>query len=135
MSESANEIYENIEWNETKETVQDMRVEIKSLKKAKTEIKLEMTNLVSQIKLSEVLPTEYKTQRNLSDMDDKIRKMDTSVKENSKYKNSRHEISRNLGYNKKTKSINNRNKRRRRNSGQRYRKYFQLKKKIPIKVQ
>lgn len=53
----------NKQWNEVKNTVQDMKVNIKSLKKAKTEVKLELKNLGSQIKALEVSLTN-RTQKN-----------------------------------------------------------------------
>lgn len=36
------------------ETVQDMKIEIESLKKTQTKVKLKMNNLGSQIKISEI---------------------------------------------------------------------------------
>ena len=48
-NESINEFCENTieQWNEVTKTVQDMKIEIKLLKKAKTELKLKMKNLGS----------------------------------------------------------------------------------------
>ena len=65
MNNSINKIDENTnkQWNEVKTTVQDMKVNIKSLKKAQTEVKLELKNLGSQTKALEVSLTN-RTQKN-----------------------------------------------------------------------
>lgn len=65
MNNSINKIDENTnkQWNEVKNTVQDMKVNIKSLKKTQTEVKLELNNLRSQTKALEVSLTN-RTQKN-----------------------------------------------------------------------
>lgn len=81
MNKSLNEEQENTEkqLNEVLKTVQEMKVEIESLKKTKTETKQEMKNLECQTQTSEVSLTKRMEKRTLG-----IEEMDTSVKENVK---------------------------------------------------
>ena len=74
-------------------TVQDLKVEIESVEKIKTEENLEMKNLGTWIETTETyLPTRVQElEARVSVIEDRIEEMNTSVKENVKYKNT-HDI-------------------------------------------
>lgn len=108
-----------------------MKVEAESQKKIQTGIKLEMKNSGIQAKTSNNRVQESLTNRvqdrkdRILGIEDKIEGMNSSVKENVKsLKNIGIKQPRNPRHHEKTKSMKNRRKGERRNSSQRYRKYF-----------
>jgi hypothetical protein len=85
MNKSINELCENTikQWNEMeKKIVQDIKVEIDSIvKKVQTEGNLEIKNFGAQQEpFRQALPIEYKKWKRLSNIEDKIKEMDTLAK-------------------------------------------------------
>lgn len=91
LNKSIHKIYENTNklWNETKKTVQDMKVKINSIKEFKPEAQMEMKNLGSQIESSVVrlIKSIQEKDKRISDTKDKIEETHNSVKENIKSNN------------------------------------------------
>ena len=100
-------------------TVQGLKVEIEPIKKAHAEGNMEMNNLETQAEAPEASLTNriQEMEEKISGMEDAVEEMDALVKENVRTKN--------LGHCEKTKPKNNSNRGRRRNPGQRHRKYYQ----------
>ena len=110
------------------ETVQELKTEMKSMKKSQTEGRLARENLGKRTETSETSITNriQETEQRISDSEDTIEKLNTLTKENSKSnKFSSQNIQELWDTIKKTKSKNNRSRRRRRIADQRSRKYIQ----------
>lgn len=109
-------------------TLQELKVEIESVKKAETEGNLEMKNFRDS--KSNLRDKSYQQNQEMKErilgFQNTIKEMDTLVKENvraKKFSGSKHP--RNQGHYEKTKSKNNKNRGRRRDPRQWHRKYFQ----------
>jgi len=95
-------------------TVQDLKREMKAIKKTQTEMMLEMGNLGKRTGTTDISITNriQEMGETISGIEDTIEEIDVSVKENAKSKKfmtQKHPG--NLGHYEKTKLINNRNRR------------------------
>ncbi|KAL6083568.1 hypothetical protein STEG23_000641 [Scotinomys teguina] len=72
-----------------KKTVQDLRIEIETIKKTQTEAMLEIEDLTKQTGTTDTSITNrmQEMEQRVSDAEDTIEKLDSSVKENAKAKN------------------------------------------------
>ena len=112
-----------MQWKEMKKTIQDLKVEIESIKKTQTEGNLEMKNLETQMGTTKTSLANriQEIDERISGIEEMIEEIDTSIKKmvNLKTPGSKHPV--NLRHCEKTKSKNNRT-RGRRNPAQRLRK-------------
>ena len=75
---------------ELNEAVQDLKVEVKTIKKTQMEVNLEIENLGKRSGITDVSITNriQEIEEIISGVEDTVEEIDTTVKENSKRKNS-----------------------------------------------
>ena len=115
INNSLKEIQENTgkQVKELNKAIQDLKVEVETIKKTQMEANLEMENLGKRSGITDVSITNriQEIEERISGVEDTIEEIDTTVKENSKHKKPPNpKQSRNLGHNEKTKSKNNWNR-------------------------
>jgi hypothetical protein len=112
IKNSLKEIQENT-GKQIKELIQDLKVEVETIKKTQMEANLEIENLGKRSGIMDlsIINRIQDIEERISSVDDTIEEIDTTVKENSKHKkapNPKHP--RKSGHNEKTKSKNNQNR-------------------------
>ena len=96
---------------ELNKVIQDLKVEVETIKKTQIKANLEMENLGKRSEITDVSITNrmQEIEERISGIGDTVEKIDTTVKENSKHKTPNTNHPRNAGYNEKTKSKNDQN--------------------------
>ena len=111
INNSLKEIQENTvkQVKELNKQIQDLKVEVETIKKPQMEANLEMKNLGKRSEITDVSITNriQEIEERISGVEDTVEEMDTTVKkiQNIKTPNPKH--SGNPGHNEKTKSKNN----------------------------
>ena len=114
INNSLKEIQENTgkQVKELNKMIQDLKVEVETIKKTQMEANLEMENLGKRSGITDVSITNriQEIEERISGVEDTVEEMDTTVKkiQNIKTPNPKHPG--NLGNNEKTKSKNNQNR-------------------------
>ena len=114
---------------ELNKVIQDLKVEVETIKKTQMEANLEMENLGKRSGITDVSITNriQEIEERISGVGDIVEEIDTTVKENSKHKktpNPKHPE--NSGHNEKTKSKVNRNREKQRFPAQKNRRWIFL---------
>jgi uncharacterized coiled-coil protein SlyX len=96
---------------ELNKAIQDLKVEVETIKKTQVEVNLEMENLGKKSEITDVSITNriQEMEERISGVEDTVEEINTTVKENSKHKKLLTQSIQEIQHNEKIKSKNNQN--------------------------
>jgi chromosome segregation ATPase len=117
INNSLKEIQENTgkQVKELNKSIQDLKVEVETIKKRQMEANLEIENLEKRSRITDVSITNriQEIEERISGVEDTVEEIDTAVKENSKHKKKKNPNPKHpgiSGHNEQTKSKNSQNR-------------------------